>query len=64
MVELIAASANLRITSEDKRSVFSVTNVSPTVSAEAVAGFVGAVEKIYNNGQCDARINIVLGLKR
>ena len=64
MPELVAASANLRLTNEDRRSVFSVGNVSPTVTAETAANFVDAVEKIYNNGDCNARISIVLNLKR
>ena len=62
MAELVAASANLLLTNEDRRSVFS--NVSPTVTAETAANFVDAVEKIYNNGDCNARISIVLNLKR
>jgi hypothetical protein len=49
---------------EDKRSVFSVANVLPTVSVDTVAGFVSAVEKLYNNGSCNARISIVMNLKR
>ena len=64
MAELVAASANLRLTNEDRKSVFSVSNVSPTVSADTAAGFVNAVEKLYNNGQCSARVSIVLNLKR
>ena len=34
MAESAAASANLRLTNEDRRSVFSVGNVSTTVTAE------------------------------
>ena len=64
MAQLVAASANLRLTNEDRRSVFSVNNVSPNVTAEDAAGFVSAVEKLYNNGQCSARVSIVLNLKR
>ena len=64
MAQLLAASANLRIANEEKRGVFSVSNVSPTASATAVAGFVSAVEKLYNNGQCNAKINIVMNLVR
>jgi hypothetical protein len=64
MVELVTTSAGIRISGEDKRSVFSATNILPTVSAETVAGFVSAVEKLYNNSTCSARINIVLNLKR
>ena len=64
MPELRPASATLRLTNEERRSVFSVGNVSPSVSAETAAGFVNAVEKIYNNGTCAARISISLDLKR
>ena len=64
MAELIAASANLRLTNEDGRSVFSANNVSSTVTAAKAAAFVDAVEKLYNNGQCAAKVNIVLNLKR
>lgn len=64
MPELSAASATLRLTNDDGKSVFSVANVSPSVSAQVAAGFVNAVEKLYNNGQCTARVNIVLNLKR
>ena len=64
MPELMAASANLRLTNEDNKAVFSVGSVSPTVSAQTAANFVDAVEKLYNNGQCSARISIVMNLIR
>ena len=64
MVTLTAASGNLRITNEDKRSILSVSGVSPTVSAETVADFVSAVEKLHNDGSCGARISIVMNLQR
>jgi hypothetical protein len=64
MAQLTAASANLRVFNEDKRSVFSVANVSPTVNANTVAGFVDAVETLYNDGSCDARIIVVMKLER
>jgi hypothetical protein len=64
MAEFTTASANLRIVNDDGRSVFSAANVSPTVSADTASGFVGAVEKLHNNGSCSARLNIVLNLKR
>jgi hypothetical protein len=64
MPELVASFGNLRLTNEEGKSVFSVSNVSPTVSAETAAGFVDAVEKIYNNGQCTARVSIIMNLKR
>ena len=64
MASLQAVSANLRLTNEDRRVVFSVNNVSPTVSAEAATGFVNAVEKLYNTGDCSARVSIVMNLVR
>ena len=64
MPELKAVSAILRIKNEDGRSVFSVNNVLPSVSAATAAGFVDAVEKLYNDGQCDANVNIVLNLSQ
>jgi len=62
--ELLATSAGLRIVNEDKRGVFSITNISPSASAETVAGFVDAVEKLYNNGTCSASVNISMKLVR
>ena len=47
MPELRTASATLRLTNEERRSVFSVGNVSPSVSAETAAGFVNAVKKKF-----------------
>ena len=64
MPELTAASAILRITNEDGKRIFSVNKVSPTVSATTAAGFVDAVEKLYNNGECDARLSVVMDLAR
>jgi hypothetical protein len=58
MAELVTISATLRLTGEDKRSVFIVGNVLPTVSAATAAGFVDAVEKLYNNGHCNANLRI------
>jgi hypothetical protein len=54
--ELTAASAILRIVNEDGRSVFSANKVSPPVSTATAAGFVDAVEKLYNDGQCEAKL--------
>jgi len=64
MAEFITTSATLRVTNEDKRRVFSASKVSPRVSAQTVAGFVSAVEKLYNNGQCAAVVNISMNLER
>jgi len=64
MATLTSASGSLRVTNEGKRSIFSVSGVSPNVSADTVAEFVSAVEKLHNDGSCDARISIVLNLQR
>jgi len=63
MPEFVTAFASMRLRNEEGKSVFSVTNVSPTVTAETAAAFVGAVETIYNNGPCTARLNIVRDLE-
>jgi hypothetical protein len=64
MPELVTASATLRLTGEDKRSVFIVGNVLPSISAGTAAGFVDAVEKLYNNGKCNANLRITTNLIR
>ena len=51
-------SANIRIVNDDRRSVCSINNVNPTVSAQTAAAFVDALKTIYNNGECSARLNI------
>ena len=64
MAELQAASANIRLTNEDRRSICLVNNISPTVQAETAAAFVSAIETIYNNGPCDARMNVIYDIIR
>ena len=64
MAALTTASANIRMANEAGRSICSVNNVSPTVSAETAAGFVTAIETLYNNGMCTARLNIVHDITR
>ena len=51
-------SANIRIVNEDRRSVCSINNVNPAVTAQTAAAFVDALKTIYNNGDCTARLNI------
>ena len=58
MAELTAASASIRLTNEEGRSICFVNNVLPTVTAETAAAFVDAIETLYNNGECAARMNI------
>ena len=64
MVYLNATSANIRLMSDDGVSVCSINNIAPNVTAETVAGFVNAIERIYNNGSCAARISVVYDLHR
>ena len=59
MAELATRAANIRLTNEDGRVICSVSNVSPAVNAETAAGFVSAIATIYNNGSCNARMNVV-----
>ena len=58
MASFTNVSANIRIVNENRRSVCSVNNVNPSVSAATAAAFVGALKTIYNNGPCVARLNI------
>ena len=58
------AFASIRLTNEERKSICSVTNVSPTVSAETAAAFVNAIETLYNNGECNARMSIVRNIVR
>ena len=58
MASFTKVSANIRIVNEDRRSVCSVNNVNPSVSAQTAAAFVDALKTIYNNGDCIARLNI------
>ena len=56
MPEFTNVSANIRITNVNRRSVCSVSNVNPSVSAQTAAAFVDAIKTIYNNGDCTARL--------
>jgi len=64
MAEFVTTSANLRVTNAERRSVFSVAGVEPTISAQTLAGFVDAVETLYNTGPCAARLGIAMILER
>jgi hypothetical protein len=64
MAEFKAHSANLRITNSDKTRVCYVNNVAHDVTAFTVGNFVDAVETIYNNGTCNARLNLALDVIR
>ena len=58
MASIDVIGANIRLTNEENRSVCLINNVSPNVSANTAAAFVSAIEKIYNNGPCTARMNV------
>ena len=62
MNELVAASATIRIINEARRSVCSVSNVSQTVTADTAAAFVNAIETLYNDDPCTARMSIIFDL--
>ena len=58
MADFANASAGIRITDEDRKSICAVTNVNPAVTADTATAFVRAIEKIHNNGTCTGRLNI------
>jgi len=62
MANFVVASASIRLTNEDGRSICSVSNVSPIVTAETAVAFVNAVETIYNNGPCTARMSVAMDI--
>jgi len=59
MPSITHASAALRIRSVNNRSVCSINGVNPNMSAQAAAGFVKAIQKMYNRGPVSARIHAV-----
>ena len=64
MAELKAINANLRLLNEESKSVCFINNISPDVEASKAAAFTNAIETIYNNGECSARMSIVYQLER
>ena len=64
MAELVPVSANIRLSNYDGNSVCFVSGVSPSVSAGTAAAFVDAIETIYNNGDCSARMNKAYDIER
>ena len=64
MAEKIAVSGNMRIVNENKKLVCSINNVSPAVTANTAAAFVDAIETLYNNGACTARVSTVFDIVR
>ena len=64
MAGFVTTSANIRVINADRRSVCSVSNVSPTVTADIAAAFVDAIETLYNDGLCTARMNVAMDIDR
>ena len=64
MANFNVTTANIRISNEDKKSVCSINNVSPAVTAETAAAFADAIETIYNNGPCAARMSVSYDIAR
>jgi len=58
MAQLKPTAAGIRFTNEDGRSICFVRNVSHSVTADTAAAFANAIETLYNNGHCDARLNV------
>ena len=64
MASFVTANASIRLSNEERRSVCSVSGISPAVSASTAAAFVTALETLYNNGPCTARLNLAMDIKR
>jgi len=54
-------SAGMRI-SNDKERICSVLGVAHDVSAQTAVNFVNAIQTIYGNGDCTARLSITMDL--
>ena len=63
MAKLTPLSGAIRIDGYRHR-VCSILGVAHNVSAQTAANFVSAVETLYNNGDCTARLAITLDIER
>ena len=63
MPQFDPVSAVMRIFNEKER-ICSVLGVAYDVTAQTAANFVDAIETIYNNGDCTARLSITMDLIR
>ena len=59
MANIVTASASLRIRSANNRSVCTISGVNPNMSAADAAGFVAAIQTMYNRDVVTARIHVV-----
>ena len=64
MAQFHVAHANIRINNDEAQRVCTLSNVSPAVPAQTAANFVTAIEKLYNNGPCTARMSVVSDIVR
>ena len=59
-----SVSGSIRISNPEGKRICSALNVSPTVQPATAAAFVTAIETIYNNGPCTARISLTMDIQR
>ncbi|MCL2357198.1 MAG: hypothetical protein FWC70_08585 [Defluviitaleaceae bacterium] len=59
MANIVTASASLRIRSANNRAVCTISGVNPNMSAADAAGFVAAIQTMYNRDVVTARIHVV-----
>ena len=59
MATIVNATAALRVRNEQNRAVCSISGVNPNMTAENAAGFVAAIQTMYNRGSVFARIHSV-----
>ena len=64
MANFITANAGIRITNAEGKRICSALNVAPTVTADTAAAFISAIETIYNNGPCTARLSLAMDIER
>jgi len=64
MANFVTAFAGIRLLNEEGKSICSVSRVSPTVTADTATAFVNAIETIYNNGACTARMSVTMDIER
>ena len=64
MTQFNPISAGMRVINEDKTRICSVLSMAHDVDATTVGNFVDAIETLYNNGVCTARMNIALEVVR
>jgi hypothetical protein len=64
VANIVHASSVVRIAGKDGRSVCSITGVNPDMPPVDAAGFVDAIEVLYNSGAVTARISSMSNIVR